>query len=198
MRSITWRPPKELMCEDSDSHSKQVHIFKQFKDKNTGNYLRCVHNAAIVPVLIPVFIVIVIIFIFILAVLLVLILTRISISRVILGESCDAQVRVVMDRDRQLTTLALVVAWGGVQLAHGIGEIIPGQATAIIGLEDVRKGSILSEASSGVLSRGPLDLGVPGDEILEWGLGRTVERKRREPSWKRCSKRKNGGPVQGT
>ena len=75
MCSATRRPPKKLMCKDSDSHSKQVHIFKQLKDKNTGNYLRCVHSTTAILVLIPIFIVIVIIFVFILAILLVLVLT---------------------------------------------------------------------------------------------------------------------------
>ena len=80
--------------------------------------------------------------------------------------------------------LALVAVQGGVQSAHEVGEIIPGQATAIVGLEDMCEGSILGEASSGMLGRGPLDLGVPGNEIPEWGLGRTVEQKQREPSRK--------------
>ena len=157
---------------------------KKKKDKNTGDYLKHIHSATTVLVLILVFIIIVVIFVFILAVLLVLILTQISISHIILGESRDAQVQVIVDRDRQLTTLALVTGQGGVQSAHKVGEIIPGQVTAIIGLEDVREGSIPGKASSSVLGRGPLDLGVPGDEIPEWGLGRTVERKRREPSRK--------------
>ena len=47
----------------------------------------------------------------------------------------------------------------------------------IVSLEDVHEGSILGEASSGVLGRGPLDLGVPGDEIPERGLERTMEQK---------------------